>query len=68
MFKKMSLLAVGVGLVLRLLRGIVIFFIEALLISLTGHLYLSLIESNNSPLVLMFLILAVIGLVSILII
>jgi hypothetical protein len=68
MFRKMQLLAAGVGLALRLSRGIVIFFTEALLISLIGHLYLSLDESRPSRLVSMYLTLAVIGLVSILII
>jgi len=61
MLGRMSLLAVGGGLALRLARGIVIFIIKALSISLTGHLYLSLVESKNSPLVLMCLILAAIG-------
>jgi hypothetical protein len=50
----------GVGLVLKLVLGIAIFIIKALFTSLTGHLYLSLAESNNSLLVLTCLILVAI--------
>jgi hypothetical protein len=57
----MNLLAAGAGLGIRLAQGTVIFITKALCISLTGHLYLSLIESKYSPLVLMSLIPAVIA-------
>jgi hypothetical protein len=68
MLERMSLLDVGVGLALKLAQGIVIFITKALCISLTGHLYLSLVESKNSLLVLMCLILAATGTVYLLII
>jgi hypothetical protein len=66
--RMMDLIHAGGGLALKLALGIAIFITKALCISLTGHLYLSLEESKNSPLVLMCLILAATGTVYLLII